>query len=468
VVGRVTLAAVAPSGGIDVDLLTDSPSLVSFPAGTTFNVPAGQISAAFLIDTAGVPVQQDVSVTASLLSVGKTQVLTLRTASVASVTFNPPSVAGGTASTGTVTLDGQAGSTFTVNLSIDAGTPGYTITPGTLTFNAGDRTKTFTVNTVYEAANTQRRITATRPAQGAYALSTAQGTLFITAVNITGVTLNPSTVASGQPSVGTVSIGSPAPAGGVVVQLSSLNPAVAQVPATVTVAPGASQAQFNITTSVVANNTVVTIRATRGPVNKDATLSVLGVTLTLSINPTSVIGGNGNATGRVTLGAPAPPAGMPVAITVVGADPAVSVPASVTVPGGSTFVTFTITTNSVATTHNVVIHATVGLNVASATLQVQPNGVLSITFIPSVVKGLQSTTMTVYLQAPAPAGGAVVTINRGGNPSIANIPLSVTIPEFTDHASFTIPTRKVSRTLATQVTATYNGKAGSTLLTVTR
>jgi hypothetical protein len=59
------------------------------------------------------------------------------------------------------------------------------------------------------------------------------------------------------------------------------------------------------------------------------------------------------------------------------------------------------------------------------------------------------------------AGNSPVNIE---NWSIGTIQLSTGLP----YASFTIPTRKVSRTLATQVTATYNGRSASTLLTVTR
>jgi hypothetical protein len=59
-----------------------------------------------------------------------------------------------------------------------------------------------------------------------------------------------------------------------VVTLSSANASVVSVPASVTVAAGASSATFGVNTSTVAANTGVTITATYGGVSRTTTLTV--------------------------------------------------------------------------------------------------------------------------------------------------------------------------------------------------
>jgi hypothetical protein len=87
--------------------------------------------------------------------------------------------------------------------------------------------------------------------------------------------LNPATVTGGSNSVGTVTLTAPAPAGGLVVILSSSNPAAATVESSVTVPGGSLSATFTVNTTVVAGVTPVTIRASAGLVTKTATLTVV-------------------------------------------------------------------------------------------------------------------------------------------------------------------------------------------------
>ena len=66
---------------------------------------------------------------------------------------------------------------------------------------------------------------------------------------LASLTVNPSSVVGGSPSTGTVTLTGPAPAGGALVSLSSSNTSAATVPASVTVAAGATSATFAVTTS---------------------------------------------------------------------------------------------------------------------------------------------------------------------------------------------------------------------------
>src|SRR5512136_2103327 len=70
-------------------------------------------------------------------------------------------------------------------------------------------------------------------------------------VRLSAVSLNPAALLGGGASTGTVTLTGSAPAGGMVIGLTSSNTAAAQVPASVTVAAGAMTATFTVTTSPV-------------------------------------------------------------------------------------------------------------------------------------------------------------------------------------------------------------------------
>lgn len=463
VTGRVRLFQPAITD-VTVDLSTDNSSLLSFPNGATVTVPAGQDTATFLIDTEGVGATTVANVTATLLGVGKSQPVTVLPANLVNVTFNPTRVTGGTAATGTVTLDGKTGTSFNVNLTIDLGTPGYQIIPTTITFNPGDRSKSFTVQTVYEPVDTQRKITATRPAQGGYSAQSRVGTLFIDASDLIAFTIDKTQVNVGENATGTVSLSRAAGTGGAVVNLSASNSLVT-VPATVTIPAGSTTGTFTITTTTgaVLGNQTVDITASRGPVSITRTLTVISSTLGLSLNPTSVVGGD-PSTGTVSLGAAV---SSPVIVSLSSNNGAASVPATVTIPTGASSATFTVTTSIVSSNVNADITATAGTLSATATLQIRAVGVVGISFTPPKVRGGSTSLCRVTLDSPAPAGGVVVSLSQS-NPLVATIPASVTVPAGATFIEFTVQTRRVSRTLATLVTATRGTTSVSAILTATR
>ena len=91
---------------------------------------------------------------------------------------------------------------------------------------------------------------------------------------LTGLALAPSGVLGGQSSTGTVTLGGPAPSGGAIVALSSGNSTVASVPATVTVAGGATSASFVVPTSPVKRTRTTTISASYNGSSGSVTLTV--------------------------------------------------------------------------------------------------------------------------------------------------------------------------------------------------
>ena len=176
---------------------------------------------------------------------------------------------------------------------------------------------------------------------------------------LTAVSVNPTAVNGGANATGTITLGSPAPTGGIVVALVS-DSASAVVPASVTVTAGASTATFTVTTAAVNAATSATITATAGIVTKTATLTINTAPVTfsaLSLNPTSVRGGL-SSTGTVTLSRASTTA-TTVTLRSSNATRA-SVLASVTIPAGSTSATFAITTTTTNQTRTATITA-VGL-----------------------------------------------------------------------------------------------------------
>jgi len=88
----------------------------------------------------------------------------------------------------------------------------------------------------------------------------------------------------------------------------------------VTLAYGASSANFTVNTNAVTASTPVTITASYGGVSKTGTLTVGPTQATptlssLTLNPTSVTGGAQSSTGTVTLSGPALTGGAQVLLS---------------------------------------------------------------------------------------------------------------------------------------------------------
>ena len=296
--------------------------------------------------------------------------------------------------------------------------------------------------------------------------------LFAPAPNTTGgalvsVTLIPNVVVGGLSVTGQVVLSNPAPSGGATVALSSSDP-TAQVPATVTVPAGALSAYFTVTTSPVTTDTPVSITATYSGSSVSGPLTIVNsppaiVPMTLSLNPASLNGGD-TSEATVTLTGPAPKGGFVVALS--SSDPAaqVPVPATVTVPFGSTAAVFPVTTSAVTQQVTATITATLNGKSASGTLTVLAPTLERLVLTPTTLPGGQTATGTLNLTFPAAAGGAVVTLSTD-NPA-AVVPATVTIPAAATTATFTIATKAVPKSLAATITATLGGLSQTAILEI--
>jgi len=278
---------------------------------------------------------------------------------------------------------------------------------------------------------------------------------------LSSVSLSPSTVTGGSSSTGTVTLTGPAPTGGIVIALSS-SYSRATVPATVTVASGATTATFTVNTTGVQSTSTATITASSNGTSQTAVLTLNAPTLqSVSISPTSLIGGN-KATGTVTLSGPAAIGG--VGISLSSSSTSAPVQANVTVAAGATMATFPINTMTVSSSVTATITASHSNISQTATLTVNPVGLNGLSLAPTTLIGGVNSTGTVTLNTAAPTGGTIV--NLTSSSTNAKVPATVTVAAGATSATFTVTTLTVSATTSATITGTLNSVSLTAALTI--
>jgi hypothetical protein len=138
----------------------------------------------------------------------------------------------------------------------------------------------------------------------------------------------------------TVTLSSAAPTGGLVVKLASSAPTVATVPASVTVLAGQTQVSFSLTVVGFGISTISAVKS--GNVAFGAMTANFGWNLNDLTGAVIPYGPEDQTTFTLTTSQPGPPGGLVVKLDSGGTGIA-GVPATVTVPNGSTTVTFPVT-----------------------------------------------------------------------------------------------------------------------------
>jgi len=191
----------------------------------------------------------------------------------AATSLTPNGVVGGGTVQGKVHIQNTApagGQVYTLT----SNNPSAASVPASVTIPAGASSATYTVTTHPVSVSTPVQITVWSEGNGDHPVlwvdpgaAPPPGT-----VTLTSLTLNPSTVTSGNSSQGTVTLTGAAPGGGVVVSLSD-DSTNATTPASVTVPAGATSATFTVTTTGVTVTTPVTVSAVAS-VTRTATLTL--------------------------------------------------------------------------------------------------------------------------------------------------------------------------------------------------
>jgi Putative Ig domain len=194
----------------------------------------------------------------------------------------------------------------------------------------------------------------------------------------------------------------------------------------------------------------------------------------VSLSPATVQGGAA-ASATVSLTAPAPAGGAVVSLTSSNTA-AVTVPATLTVPAGSTSATTSsVATSAVSSTTTSEISATYNGVTRTATMTVTapappaPSATLdTVSLSPASVEGGATASATVTLTAPAPSEGSVVAFSSS-NTAAVTVPATMTVPAgVTSRVVPTfVSTSPVTSTTTSVVSATYNGVTRTATMTVT-
>ena len=419
VTATVSVNNEALTAGDVITITTDGNPAVPQPTNPV--VPAGATSVSFSVATHAVSANATVTLTARYGGVSKTASLSIVTATLTGFSILPNSVIQGGNTTGTVTLNANAGPTG--NVITIAGT-GPAVLPATVTVPAGGRSKTFNISTASVTATVTEHITAT------FGTTVQNQTLTIAPGVLASLALNPTTVIGGSPSTGTVTLGTAAGAGGAAVNL--IGSVAGTVPATASVAASAISANFTITTKAVTVSTSDVVTATLGTASLNKTLTILPApkltTFTVSTNTPYMTDA---ITGTVTLNET-----VPVSVALVASDSSdgrVVVDSQPVVAAGSSTATFrmhaiqipnvTGAKGSKSSTVNVALSGVNQTQVISSTTF----GVSMLT--PSVTTIHAGQTMMLTITSVQPAGYIPLLVNLAtSNSTLAPVAATTTIP----------------------------------------
>jgi len=342
--GQVKLTRIAGAGGFTVDLANSNP-LAGTLSVTEVTIDEGsQLSPQFTFTTEVVSTDQTTDLTAS--KTGYTTATTSVTvrAMTLTMTLAPTSVTGGELdSVGTVTLSVPAPPTG-LTIAISSTDNSVASVPTSISIAGGATTESFDIMTFVTQDDRIINIKAT-----ASSAVSGSANLIVFAPGIVSLSINPSTVTGPDSAVGTVTITTAAPAGGLSVALSVDLSAIVTVPAAVTVEEGSTVANFDILTSSVSLDATATIIATLGSAVANATLTVRSpIVAGITFNPPRILG-SGIAIGTITLDQPAPVGGT--TINLVSDDPVLAFiigSTTLVIPQGARTGTFSVQTRRVS------------------------------------------------------------------------------------------------------------------------
>ena len=251
-VGTITLRNTVNTAGLTVAVqVGSSPACANAPAVVT--LPAGRLTALFAVSTQFVDSTTPVTVVAKFNNTVSRSFTVLPISLGGLVT--PTTVVGGLSIIATVTLSGPAGPNGAV-VKI-SGTGSALSTPsGQVTVPPGASSVSFPVSTFAVSASVPATLTAT------FGGVSKTASFNVLPSPVKTLVLKSATVKGGQTANATITLltkgGAPS---GTVISVASSNPAVAAVPASVTVSPGSPTMSFDISTTTVSTNTPVTITA---------------------------------------------------------------------------------------------------------------------------------------------------------------------------------------------------------------
>ncbi len=451
---RVNLSDVAPASGVPVLLSTDKPEIINLPQPPQVLVPQNAKNAQITVSTNGVTAQTTATITASFLGVSKSKLITFNPATIKDFTFNPSEVNRGDDSTATVRFNGKTGAARNITISQVSGDAGALVNgqalPVVLSVPAGVSSTSFTVTAPLTITSGFTTLKATD------GTTSANGTLSIDQIDILDVVLTPSTdVQGGQIITGQVTLTRPAGPSGLTISIVNTNAAAGTLSSpTVTVGPGqTSSSSFTFQTNVVPVDTHTNIHAKKtGYSDKYRAVTVRGNSLTLSLNPSTVIGSAVNPTGTITLSKAAPQGGMKVTVSSSNTAAGYVSSSVVTVPEFTKTAQFTVFTRNTPVQRTTTISAIASSKVKdSKLLTVNPPAITGLVLSPDSVLGGSYSKGTITFSQKVPSG-TVVTLTSS-DPSLATVPATLAVTSGLSQYNFSIKTYATSVTSPVTITA---------------
>ena len=407
----LTLSAAAPTGGVTVNLSSNNPSIATVPATVTF--AAGSKTATFVVTgvAAGSGAMIDASLSPNIVD------------TYANVTVTPPGTIGMPSG---LSVGLTQSASFPITLSTPAPTGGVTVNL------ASSNSSIVSIST----ASVQIAAGATAPTTQPQVTGVNVGTVNITAsapgyttatqsVNGTATVnfaLSSETIGLNSTQNLTLNLSANAPTGGLTVNLSSTNPAIANVPSTVTFTAGTKSVLVPVTgmanigsATIQASGTNIAAATTAVTVAQLPSIT-LPANLTVSLNKTAPL--------SITLQTAAPSGGVTVALVSSNTSAATVSPVNVFIAGGavSPATAPTVTGLNFA---SVSISAT-ATGYAAASVPVLVNTTATLSPTSAAIIGTNTSTFTITLGATAPNGGIAIGL-LSGDPSVATVPATVNV-----------------------------------------
>jgi len=464
----VQLTAAVPSGGATITLNSSNPSLVPVPA--TITMPGNTAWMQFQVQAGQVTAPTPVTLTATLNSGSASAQFTLQPPSLKSLTISPSSISGGAQPQGIVMLNGQApagGALVTLTSNSPSVTP-----PTSVLVEAGSFSASFAIPSSAVTTNTTATVTAS------YGGASVQAQVTLTPQQPpSSLTLSPtSTTGLGGGSFATVTVASPSSTDQIL-QVASSNPAVASVPNGVMIPAGSTTGGFNVFTSSVNTQTVVTISVSGGGVTRTADLTVTPEAPKPTPTPVAP-----------ALLSPANDAKVAQPTNFDWSDVANATSYEIQIDDSKNFTSLTFSQTVSVSQATVTglpaqrlfwrVRAFNSAGVAgpfsssrrftagSIASTPSPASLSAVSVSPSSVVGGSTSTGTITLTSGAPSGGTLVSLSSA-NPSIAAVPASVTVAAGASTATFSVNTSAVTTNTSVGITAAYGGVSRTTTLTVT-
>jgi hypothetical protein len=451
----------APTGGLAVNLTSSNTGFVTVPA--TVTIPEGAKSVSVPVNGVGVG---SATVTASLagFTSGQATVNVLQSYNISFVP-NPLYISPGTSQTTAVAVSSPApegGLTITFSNP----SPDKVSVPGSVFIPAGQFQTNISVSGL-DTTSAPVIITAACP-------GLADGQLRVTVQPKYQPWLKADVVVGTNTQTGALVglTGATAPAGGYTINLTSSDPTVATVPATVTIPQGSSAANFTIVGKAVGP---VVITASVAGFTVTNTMTVVKPTFEWISVPTQMTLGAGVGVQVQTYvpngsyyhintykyGRTNQVADQGVAVSLSSDNPAViQVPASATIATGS--YASAVNIQAVGTGSSTLTAAASGWDSKTSGAVTVVGPWLKADVVVGV--GTQTLGLVGLTGATAPAGGYTINLTSS-DPTVATVPATVTIPQGSSAANFTIVGKAVG---TTDTTASVSGFTVTNTMTVVK